>query len=171
VADALNRSKLPESDEDMRLFFRYLVIASLLSFGFGFAQVVTIRVVNPKNSKPLQGRQISVSLLYEKGETVPERYDANLSLVTDADGEVRFALPNPAPRHMSAHVSLPDIWGCCGVLATTEEVIRVGIVAPEGTVESGRKSALPTKAVPGEVLFLARPPSFWERLFYPLEKG
>jgi len=153
----------------MRVSFNAVIIA-MLSLGCGFAQIVTIRVVNPKNSKPLQKRPVTVALLYEKGESVPQKYDANLSLMTDVNGEVRFALPNPAPRHMSAHVSLPEIWGCCGVLAATEEVIRVGIVAPKDIGESA-KSALPPKALPGEILFLARPPSFWERLLYPLEKG
>jgi hypothetical protein len=63
----------PESDEDVQLFFRYLVVAAVFSLGSCFAQVVTIRVVSPNNGKPLRGRQVSVSLLYEKGESVPEK--------------------------------------------------------------------------------------------------
>ena len=167
--DAASVGRIHQAAAKVR-FSRYLVFVALFSLGSCFAQVVTIRIVNPNNGKPLHGRQVSVSLRYEKGESVPEKYDANLNLVTDANGEVRFALPNPAPRYISAEVSLPEIWGCCGLLATTDEVIRVGIVGPVGTVGSGR-SAPPAKAVPGEILFLARPPSLWERLLYPLMKS
>jgi len=153
----------------VQFFFRYLVIVALFSLGSCFAQVVAVRVVNANNGQPLQGRQVSVSLLYEKGEPVPEKYDANLSLLTDAKGEVHFALPNPAPAHISAQVHMPDSWRCaCGILAPTEELIHSGIVAPGVTAG---KPATAAKAVPGEILFSAGPLSFWERLLYPFVKG
>jgi len=159
------------SDKDMRLFFRDLVIVTLLSVGSAFAQVVTIRVVNPHDKKPVRGRQVAVSLFYEKGESASEKGETNLSFVTDANGEAHFSLPNPAPRNISAQVHLPDIWNCaCLILTTTEEVVRIGVIAPKSTGGS-EKSAPAVKAVPGEILFLVRPPSFWERLLYPLEKG
>lgn len=157
----------------MQLFFRYLVIVvvvALFSLGSCFAQVVAIRVVNASNGQPLQGRQVSVSLLYERGEPVPEKYDANLNLLTDATGEVHFTLPSPAPAHISVQAHVPESWRCaCGILAPTEELIRSGIVAPGATTGSGKPST-PAKAVPGEVLFSARPLSLWERLFYPFVK-
>jgi len=155
----------------VQLFFRHLVFVVLFSLSSCFAQVVTIRVVNANNGQGLRKQQVYVSLLYEKGESVPEKYDANLSLLTDANGEVRFALPNPAPAHMSASVRLPEHWLCgCGVLVTTGEVISRGIVGPGAAAGIGRP-ATPAKAAPGEILILARPLSFWERLLYPLEKS
>ncbi len=171
-SDGHHRSQSPQKvNGDVRLFFRYLVFGVLFSLGSCLAQVVTIRVVNAKNGQPLQGRQVSVSLLYEKDEPVPEKYDANLSLLTDANGEVHFALSNPAPAHISAQVRVPESWRCaCGVLATTEELTRSGIVASRATAGSG-KPATPAKAVPGEIVFSARPLSFWERLLYPFVKG
>jgi hypothetical protein len=155
----------------VQLFFRYLVIVvivALFSLGSCFAQVVAVRVVNASNGQPLQGRQVSVSLLYEKGEPVPQKYDANLNLLTDANGEVHFTLPSPAPTHISVQARLPESWRCaCGILAPTEELIRSGIVAPGATAG---KSSIPAKAVPGEILFSGRPLSFWERLLYPFVK-
>lgn len=157
----------------MRVFLRCLVFAALLSLGYScLAQTVTIRVVNADNGRPLRDQQVDVSLLYQGGEAVPESYDAHLNFHTDANGEVRFVLPSPAPGHLSARVDLnPGHWHCaCGSLASAGELVRNGIVSrrPPGGRE---KSAVPVNAIPGEILFLARPLSFWMRLLYPLEKG
>jgi len=158
-------------DRNVQLLFHYSVFVVLFSVGSCFAQVVVIRAVNGNNGQPLQGRQVSVSLLYGKGEPAPEKYEASLNLVTDANGEAHFALPSPAPAHISAQVRVPESWRCgCGVLATTEELIHTGVVAPGATVGSGNP-ATGAKIVPGEILFSARPLSFWERLLYPFVKG
>jgi hypothetical protein len=157
----------------MRLFLRYLVFAALLSRGYMcFAQAVTIRVVNADNGRPLRDQQVNVSLLYQGGEAVPEKYDAHLSFHTDANGEVRFVLPHPAPGHLSAQVELnPAHWHCaCGSLASTEELVSNGIVSQMPPGRQG-KSAVPTTATPAQILFFARPLSFWQRLLYPLAKG
>jgi len=165
--------KIREGDGDMQLILRHLVFAALLSVGSScIAQTVTIRVVNADNGRPLRDQHVGVSLLYQAGEAVPEKYDAHLSFHTDAKGEVRFVLPKPAPGHLSAQVDLnPGHWHCaCGSLSLTEELIRNGFVSqmpPGGRV----KSAVPANAAPGEFLFLARPLSFWLRLLYPLAKG
>jgi hypothetical protein len=150
-----------------------LVCVLLLTLGpLCFGQVVTIRVINAADGHPLQKQQVSVSLLYEKGERTPPKYDANLSLETDVNGEAHFPLPEPAPTHLSAQVRLPsEHWRCgCGVLAATEDVIQKGIVGPLPGAEP-KKSAAPLKGTPGEILFVARPLSFFERLLYPLVKG
>jgi hypothetical protein len=119
----------------------------------------------------MSGRQITIALLYEKGDTLPAQYDAQLTLTTDAEGQVEFTLPNPAPGHLSAHITLPQTWTCqCMVLAKTQEIVDQGITAVNGS-NGGAKSTLPfPKASPKEILFLAHPASFWERLLYPLEK-
>lgn len=137
-----------------------------------FAQVVTVRVINAADGRPLQKQQVSVSLLYEKGEKTPAKYEANLSLETDANGEAHFTLPEPAPPHISAQVRLTsEHWRCgCGVLAATGDVIQKGIVSPLPGGES-KKAAASLKVAPGEILFAARPLSFFERLLYPFVKG
>jgi hypothetical protein len=155
------------------MLLRYLTLICLLSVGFScFAQTVTIRVVNANDGSPLQYQPVSVSQLYDKGQMHPAKYDANLNLQTDADGKVRFVLLVPAPAHISAQVRVaPAHWRCgCGVLVATEELIRDGVVGPLPAADEG-KSAAPLKAPPGEILIVARPLSFWERLLYPFVKG
>jgi hypothetical protein len=49
---------------------------------------------------------------------------------------------------------------------TTQDLIQKGIL--EG--EKLTTPAVPVKAEPGEILFVARPFTFFERLFYPLLK-
>jgi hypothetical protein len=134
------------------------------------SQVVSIRVVNANDGQPLARQNVSVALLYEKGEKTPAKYDANLSLETDGNGEVQFRLPEPSPVHLAAQVRLTsEHWRCrCMALVATQEVVQKGIVqtpGPESTT-----SATNAKAGPGVILFTARPFTFLERLFYPFLK-
>lgn len=151
-------------------------VSLLFALTFGqccLAQTVTVRVVNASDGRPLQNQHVSVSLLYEKGEPAPVKFDANLSLQTDANGEARLVLPKPAPAHMAAQVRLTtEYWHCgCMVLAVTQDVIQKGIVDSAASASESKRSPSLVKAVPGEILFVARPLSFWERLLAPLLSG
>jgi hypothetical protein len=160
-------------DGDMETLFRYLACVLLLALAPScLAQTVAIRVISANDARPLQKQHVSVSLLYVKGEATPAKYDANLTFETDVNGEVHFVLPEPAPTHMSAQVHLTsEHWRCgCGIVVATDDLIQKGIVGPPPEGES-RKSAAPVKTVPGEILFVARPLSFLERLLYPFVKG
>ena len=155
------------------MLFRGLVYVLVLLLGpFCFAQVVTVRVINAADGHPLQKQHVSVSLLYDKGEKTPAKYEANLTLETDTNGEARFTLPEPAPPHISVQVRLTsEHWRCgCGVLAASGDVIQKGIVGPLPGGQS-KKTTTSLKAPPGEILFVARPLSFFERLLYPFVKG
>ena len=79
---------------------------------------------------PLQKQKFSVSLLYDKGEQTPPKYDATLNFETNASGEVQFTLPVPAPLHLSAQVHLAaEHWRCgCMVLGMTQDLIQKGLV-------------------------------------------
>lgn len=137
-----------------------------------FGQVNRVRIINGKNGHPLPKQQVTVTLFYEKGDQKPAKYDAVLSLETDINGEAQFRLPVPPPVHFAATVSSVDWsrWKCaCGILGSTDDLVRKGIVGPVATAESKKSAALFT-AVPGEVLFVFRPLTFFERLFYPLLK-
>jgi hypothetical protein len=133
-----------------------------------FGQTIRIRVVNDKTGHALPKQPISITLLYEKSEKTPAKYDATINIETDEKGESQFSLPEPAPAHLAAQVHLTsEHWHCgCSVLVTTQDLIQKGIVGPRPN-ESGN----PVKAEPKEVLFLARPFTFFERLFYPFVKG
>jgi len=154
------------------MFFRGFVCVLLLLVGpFCFAQTVTVRIMNAARGHPLQNQHVPVSLLYEKGEKTPAKYEANLTMKTDANGEAHFTLPEPAPPHISAQVrlTLEHLRCGCGVLATTEDVIQKGIVGPLPGGQP-KKAAATLKALSGEILIVARPLSFFERLLYPFVK-
>jgi hypothetical protein len=158
----------------MKTHFRYLVFVLMACLGPPcYAQTVIVRVINANDGRPLKNQPVSLSLLYEKGETTPAKYDPNLNLQTGANGEVGFVLPNPAPAHMAAQVRLTsEHWHCgCMVLAVTQDVTQKGIVDSAASASESRRSPALAKAVPGEILFVARPLSFWERLLYPFVKG
>jgi hypothetical protein len=158
----------------MRAFFRHLSCVLLLTMGPSCAaQTVTVRLVNAENGRPLQKWAVSVSIPYDKtyDKLIPAKYNAILNLETDSNGEAHFKFPEPPPAHFAVQVRVDwSRWDCaCGVLGSTDELLREGIV---GSVETGhaKKSANRLKPVPGEVLFAARPLSFFERLLYPLLK-
>jgi hypothetical protein len=134
-------------------------------------QAIKIRIINGKNGHPLPKQPVSVSLLYEQSETKPEKYDAIQHLDTDANGVAQFSLPEPAPAHLGVVVRLTSEHWHCGcdapALVVTKELIQKGIV-------KGRELSSPAKSVtaaPGEIVFVARPFTFFEALFYPLLKG
>jgi len=135
--------------------FRYLASFLLLWVEPScVAQPLTIRVINAVDGRPLQKQKVSVSLLYEKGERTPPRYDTTLNLETDVNGEAHFRLPDPAPAHLSAQVHLPsERWRCgCGILAVIQDLIQKGAVELPG---ASRKSPLPLSRLPQGKLSLS----------------
>jgi hypothetical protein len=126
-------------------------------------------VINAKNGRPLPKQNVSVSLLYEKSERAPAKYDALLHLETDVNGKAQFALPEPAPAHLSVGVRLTsEHWRCrcTAALVATQDLVQKGIV------EGHELTTSPTfvNVDPREILFVARPFTFLERVLYPLLK-
>jgi hypothetical protein len=130
------------------------------------AQMITIRIISAHKGGPLPKQRVLVTLLYEKGERPPPNHNATLTLETDPNGNAHFTLPEPSPAHLAARVVIDwGHWNCaCGVLAATQDVIQKGIV--ESAVHS-----FAAEQTPGEILFVVRPLSLWERILYPLVKG
>lgn len=153
----------------MKKSFRYVAFISWLMLAPSCtAQAVTIRVVNANDGSPLQKQPVSVTLSYSKGE----KSLATLDFETDQNGEVHFVLSKPAPERLSARVRLTsEHWRCgCGVVVPTKALLQEGVVGPLPAGQS-EHSAARIKTAPGEILFVARPLSFWERLLYPFVKG
>jgi len=153
---------------------RHLAYFLLLSVASScLAQEAKIRVINGANGRPLPKLVVSVTLLYDKkyDKEIPANYDALLRLETDENGEARFKFPQPPSVHFSAQVGVDwSHWVCgCGILGSTEDLVREGINGPV-PVKDEKKSAARYKAAPGEILFIFRPLSFFERLLYPLTK-
>lgn len=143
---------------------RYLAFAALLCTGSGcLAQAVTIRLVNVANQLPLPRQQVTVLLFYTR-EDRPANYEEDLSFTTDASGEARFILPEPAPEHLFVEVPLPDSkWWCvCSSLSDTQEVMRTGTVE----LPRGEDHGTALSAKPGEIVISARKLPFWKRLLY-----
>jgi hypothetical protein len=149
------------------IFFLLLTPGSICA-----AQMVTIRVVNGSDGRPLTKESVLISLLYSKGDAgPPDHVSTVINLQTDGVGEAHYALPEPAPRHLSVRVSLTSAyWRCsCGALVTTEEVIKSGVIGAQGTKEMKIDKQL-IKPRPGEIIFTPMPMTLLQRLLYPFLK-
>jgi len=140
---------------------------------FCLAQEVKVHLVNGANGRPMPKQAVSVSFLYDKkyDKEIPEKRPAALNLETDSNGEAQFRLPEPAPVHFSAQARLDESrWKCaCAILGSTDDLLRNGVGWPVAEAHS-KKSADLFKPAPGEILLVARPLSFFERLLYPIMK-
>lgn len=159
---------------EMTTGLRYLACLLLLCCGhFCLAQEITVRIVSARNGRPLQKQAVSISFLYDKkyDREIPAKYDAVLNLETDVNGEAHFKLPEPPPAHFAAQARLDwSHWKCgCGIMASTNDLVQKGTLGPVPPADSKVRAFL-LKPVPGEILFVAWPLSFLERLLYPLTK-
>lgn len=116
---------------------------------------------------PLSNREASLQLLYDKGDPILAQYEHTLLLRTDEHGEAHFNLPDPAPEHFEAWVGIgsEEHWWCaCRMLGATKDVVQKGVVGPQP------RSLKPSSrtANPGEILFVARPWTLFDRIVAPL---
>jgi len=134
-----------------------------------FGDTVTVRVINGKSGRPLSRQEVLVQFLDEKVEKAPAIDSSVLRLETNPNGEATFSIPDALPETLWIRVNLTSKhWHCgCMKFAKTETVIHKGVDAeppPQSAVSS------PVQAKPGQVVFIARPPTLIERLLYPIEK-
>ena len=154
--------------------FRHLACFLLLSVApCCLAQEAKVRVLNGGNGRGLPKVAVSVSFLYDKkyDKEIPTNYVAPLKLETDENGEAHFKFSQPPPAHFSTQVRVDEShWRCgCLILGSTEDLVRDGISGPI-PARDDKKLAARYKATPGEVLVIAEPLSFFERLLYPMMK-
>jgi hypothetical protein len=156
------RSRLQLSERHLR----YLTCLLLMCSGCScFGQVITVRIVNANNGHALAGQDVSVAFR-RQFEKDPAKYDSNLHLQTDSNGDAKFALPQPAPEQLWVGAGLPsENWFCaCSTRAyeRTQDVVEKGIVGldPKNKLVLGRR--------PGQIIFVARPYNLFERLMAPL---
>jgi hypothetical protein len=140
------------------------------------AQTVRIRLVNSTNGTPMTNLKISVFGVSGKANAQPEdprrlldkHATPDVRLVTDANGEAHFDLPNPAPDHFYIHELPGPAWDCtCLVRVVTEEVSlkRRTISNSQEGLSPGNVS---TQPAPGEIVFRLKPTPWWVRVFWPL---
>jgi hypothetical protein len=143
----------------MMRYFRCLAWLCLLWTGpVSLGQVITIRVINANNGQPLRKKHIMVFLPDEKSEKRP----SHLQLETDGRGEARFTPPDPAPIKLSVVVFLKSrSWRCrCSAPVATPDVTQKGVVEGQDLANA----AVPVKADPGQIVFIARRVPFLKRL-------
>ncbi len=138
---------------------------------FCLAQVITVRVIDIRNGHPLEKLQVSISLFYEKGQPKPAKYDKIIKLETDMEGKAQINLPEPPPGYLSFGITMSsEHWHYAPITTVkTEQLIQQGIVVD--VPAERKKSDFPVKAKPGEIIFPARPHSFFHRLVNPIMKG
>ena len=136
-----------------------------------FGQRIKVGVINARDARPLQNAHVSVSLLYEQGAKTPERYESILRAETDTDGRAGFSLPQPLPTHVSIQVKFDsEHWRCaCVALLATQDVLQKGVRVDAERDEKPHSSDT-GQAKSGEILFYARPLTFFERILYPFVK-
>ena len=154
-----------------RQIWRLAVLVVMFGFArLSFGQVpIKIRLVNADNGQALQSQSVSVSLLYDRNEKTPPKYEDTIHLESDTKGEALFVLPNPPPAHLSAQVHLTlKNWRCaCVALVETANLIQKGISVPQSSAKSSVK---PIEPEPKQIIFSARPLTFYERLIAPFVK-
>jgi hypothetical protein len=141
------------------------------------AQAVKIRLVNSTNGSPVTNLKVFVFGVIGKANAQPEDPQKLLDkhatpdrrLVTDANGEAQFDLPNPAPDHFYIHAELDGpVWDCtCLVRVVTEEVLQKG-----RTISNSQEGLSPgkfsTQLKPGQIVFRLKPTPWWVRVLWPL---
>ncbi len=144
-----------------------VVIWVVLLCHFCSAQAVKVRVINGNDGHALPKQAVSVQFIYEK----PPNASLPLEIKTDANGEAQFNIPEPAPEHINVRATMSsEHWHCaCWVLADTDQVVHEGIVQAAATKDT-KASVAPVNAEPGQIVLIARPFTFFERLLYPLVK-
>jgi hypothetical protein len=127
-------------------------------------QAVKVRVINGNDGRPLPRQTVSVEFFSEK----PPRVSSPLHFETDSDGEAQFSVPE-FTSEIDVRLNLASKhWHCaCWVMADTETVLRGGILQTPPTTAPNAPLP-PPNMEPGQIVFIARPFTAFEKLLYPL---
>jgi len=137
----------------------FLTALVSVSEGIGLAQDVTIRLINVKDGRPLQGQLIVLSLGNATVASTPE-----VQATTSSDGTAVFHLPEPGPEQVFLDTENGKIRACYSWGAfSTREIIEHGVVA-ENKCDPKGKVKVKFTAKPGEVIVFVRFLRWWERM-------
>ena len=125
-----------------------------------FAQTVRVRVINGWDARPLPKQAVFVQFFYEH----PAKSSFPLRIETDANGEAQFSIPESPPDHIDVSVAVTsEYWHCaCAVMADTEEVPHKGILQYRRPNVPNAPFP-PANTEPGQIVFVARPFTDFER--------
>lgn len=135
----------------------FLVVLASAYEGTGFAEDVTIRLINVKDGRPLEAQVIVLSLGNARLASTPE-----VEATTSSDGTAVFRLPDPIPKEVFLDTENGKIRACYSWGAfSTQEIIEHGIVAENKCDPKGKLKGKFT-AKPGEVIVFVRFLRWWE---------
>lgn len=126
-------------------------------------QTIKVRLINQRNGEPLHWAKQTVYLPFSVDPAGQHSGLAKrVAVETDANGEVRFELPKPAPEWLQVSLALSDDeyiegCGCHPDSSRTTDVLDKGIVVWKSTSIGSLDKV---KAQPGEILLLIRPVTF-----------
>ena len=142
-----------------------------------FGQRVTIRVID-LHGKPFKNKQVYISGLSaqaaskhdERLRLTGKPIRADLSLLTDSNGETPVDLPNPVPTYVYVRpVFSQRVWDCtCLVSVPTDKLLQEGYIRISSEQKKPRPSIQPKT---GEILFVMVRTPLWWQLLYPTVKG
>lgn len=163
--------------EDMKMLGGVLIVllfcVALGSMLFAQqAQTITIRIIDVSKGRSLQKQQVMIYPLYTGNDKTSIDTSESIQLETGTRGDAQFHVTEPMPNRLMVKVILSHGHWWCGSIefADVQEVIQKGIVGlPPGP--KPKKTDVTVNPVPGEIIFLARPMTFFERLIHPLVKG
>lgn len=138
----------------------------------GFAQDITIRVMDVTNGHLLTDYQVSIWPLHAEQKSASTNTIPILDIKADNSGIVIFNLPEPIPQRLFIKIDIQAGRWRCGTVefVDTQDVFRNGVVGLSPAPKRGKTDVV-VKAMPGVIVFLARPMTFLERLLYPLVKS
>lgn len=148
-----------------------LAVALLFSLTSGcLGEVVKVRVLDASNGHPVPQQQVNFQFLDEAIPSQTHIRSSALNLTTDKNGEASLSLPAPTPKTLSVQIELTSgKWHCgCWFFGSTQAVLRQGFL--ESAAAKRTSSSSSSVPAPGEIVFLARPYSFLEKLLYPIER-
>lgn len=132
--------------------------------------MVTVRFIDARNGKPYTSWKGPFEIsLYKTDPTKGFESDAEIRAnhlgvvrqVPDANGEVRFALPNPLPGIIQLDSAVQI--GCSSIFFAAKDVVERGVVAKNDCTTKFAKQNVKFEAKPGEIVYFVAPLSFGDR--------
>lgn len=142
-----------------------ILVMSIVEVSICPAQDFSVRLINVRNGRPFPNHTVTIQ--YRK--TVEQSLDfETLTVKTNENGSAIFHLPMPLPRKVS--VTTFDLYPCYDLQPTdTQQLGELGVASHCSKPSQGcrckfSKRASQIKARPGEIVLLARPLTFREKL-------
>jgi hypothetical protein len=154
------------------LFAALAVVTGLAVIGRAAQPVtVTVRFIDARNGRPYTyDKDVVTNLLFRgdpsKGfKSYAEARANDLGTIRqfpEANGEVRFTLPNSMPPGV---IEVPAVLiGCGPILFDAREVVEKGVVGKNLCRTKFAKKNVKFEAKPGEIIYFVAPLTLWERL-------